>query len=377
MRYKRTFVVVLIFVVISAIVTVGISLNKEITKYYPPNPISYGDFQKSPVWVFEADEDVVATPVEKEGILFVRTKNSLFAVDSASQTVKWKVDSFTRFEPSFAPFIVDSLLIVVEEKSSLAAYSTDSGQLIWRTPAIDAADHGIESVQFIAFNSRYLYVARFNLNLTAYDIQTGKVIWVRYLPWHNTSTYIAANEDYVFLGAGEKVIALDSKSGSNVWGKDILGFVGPILLAEETLYVVDEKSASLLSFDISSRKENWNNSYRSTIDTFSFSCILEGENNLLIAANKLMMVSKADGKKIWSTDDLGFLECPIVIGDEIYIRNTDTTLYLIDKRTGLEMGSLLIQMNTLNKRDFFRGPVAVNGLLAVPFGDERLLFYEP
>jgi outer membrane protein assembly factor BamB len=104
---------------------------------------------------------------------------------------------------------------------------------------------------------------------------------------------------------------------------------------------------------------------------------LEGENNLLIAANKLMMVSKADGKKIWSTDDLGFLECPIVIGDEIYIRNTDTTLYLIDKRTGLEMGSLLIQMNTLNKRDFFRGPVAVNGLLAVPFGDERLLFYEP
>jgi hypothetical protein len=105
--------------------------------------------------------------------------------------------------------------------------------------------------------------------------------------------------------------------------------------------------------------------------------MLEVGDNLLIASQKLVMVSKQDGSILWATDNLGYLECPVLLKNEIYVRNNETDLYLFDKASGHAKGELQVRTNTLMKQDFFRSPIIANGLLVVPFGDNRLLVYQP
>lgn len=359
-----------------AIVGAGFLYNKKNSEEKPPEPIAQGDLSMIPYWIFIADENVISTPATNNKVLFAKTPSSLYAVDILQQMVKWKVNSFTHGELGFTPVVTDSSVIVVENQSSVASYSTDSGRLLWKTAGMEGADYKIESVQSIAFNSQYLYVGRFDWRLTAYNLKTGEIIWERSLPGR-TDLYVQANEDYVFVGAGETLVAYDPNNGHELWTNSDIGYAGPILRSGNTLYVTDEENAAIFSLDISTHKKIWEKSYQGTIEPYYFSCITETENYLLIAAKKLMMVSKLNGKILWSTDDLGTLECPILLKDKIYIRNSRTTLYSIDKETGRETGQMLVQLNTRMKIDYFRSPIILNDFLVVPFGDNRVFIYQP
>ncbi len=342
----------------------------------PTNPIAYGDFPSSPQWIFYADKDIISTPGVKGQVVFVKTPISLYAVDILQNKVEWKIVSSTNRKLIYPPLVIGSLVIVVEDGSSLAAYSTESGKLIWKTPTIDVIDSGVDPVKSIAFNNQYLYVARFDLNLTAYSLETGEMIWNYDLPGR-TNPYLAADENHVFLAVGETVNILDANTGSKLWNNNGSGYFGPILLSGNTLYITDEMHASLVSLNVDSHQTNWVKEYQSLIETYEYSCILETGGTLLIAAQKLILVSKSDGSIVWTTDKLGFLECPVLLHNEIYIRNTQNTLYLFDKESGQEKGRLKVQMDSPFKHDFFRSPIVVNGLLVIPFGDNRLFIYHP
>ena len=364
-KYTKKIIIILIvsLLCLTPITGAVFLYNKKNSEEKPPEPIAQGDLSISPYWVFNADEDIISTPATNNKFLFVKTSASLYAVDILQKKVQWKVDSFTDQELGFAPVVTNSSVIVVENGSSVAAYSIDSGRLLWKTPAMEDADYVTESVQSIAFNSQYLYVGRLDFRLTVYNLKTGEIIWEHGLPGR-TQPYVEANEDYVFVGAGDTLTVYQANYGSEVWPsygfelwkKDDLGYAGPILLSGNTLYVTDEKYASLISLDVNTHKINWEKNYQGIIETFYYSCITETEKYLLIAAKKLMMVSKLDGEILWSTDDLGTLECPILLKDKIYIRNSRTTLYSIDMETGRQTGQMLVQLNTWMKIDFFSQP---------------------
>jgi outer membrane protein assembly factor BamB len=385
-KYTNKIIVVLIssFLCITAITGAVFLYNKKNSEEKPPEPIAQGDLSISPYWVFNADEDIISTPATNNKFLFVKGSASLYAVDILQKKVQWKVTSFTDRDLGFAPVVTNSSVIVVENGSGVAAYSIDSGRLLWKTSPIKEAGYMTASVQSMAFNSQYLYVGRFDWSLTAYNLKTGEIIWEHNLPGR-TDSYVEANEDYVFVGAGDTLTIYQANYGTEVWPsygfelwkKDDLGYAGPILLSGNTLYITDEENASLISLDVNTHKINWEKSYQGIIENYYYSCITETEKYLLIAAKKLMMVSKLDGEILWSTDDLGTLECPILLKDKIYIRNSRTTLYSIDKETGRETGQMLVQLNTRMKIDYFRSPIVVNGFLVVPFGDNRVFIYQP
>jgi outer membrane protein assembly factor BamB len=377
-KYTNKIIVVLIVSLLCLVPITGTVFlyNKKNSEEKPPEPIAQGDLSISPYWVFNADEDIISTPATNNKFLFVKTSASLYAVDILQKKVQWKVDSFTDRELGFTPVVINSSIIVAENGSSIAAYSIDSGRLLWKTPMIKEAGYMTASVQSIAFNNQYLYVGRFDWGLTAYNLKTGEIIWEQNFP-SRTTPYIAANEDYVFVGAEETLVVYDANNGRELWTNSDIGYAGRILLSGNILYVTDDRNASLISLDVNTHKIDWKKSYQGVIENYYYSCITETEKYLLIAAKRLMMVSKLDGKILWSTDDLGTLECPILLKDKIYVRNSRTTLYSIDKETGRETGQMLVQLNTRMKIDFFRSPVIVNGFLAVPFGDNRVFMYQP
>jgi outer membrane protein assembly factor BamB len=349
--------------------------TKEYFNLWPSEPVAQGSFPSTPKWIFYADNSIISSPAAKDQTVFVKTSTTLYALNVVENKVEWKVSSSTKRDLAYPPVVVGSLVIVVEDGSTLAAYSIESGELIWKTPALQIVETGTDPIQSIAFNNQYLYVARHDWDLTAYDLKTGKVIWKHDLPGRS-GPYVVSNEKYVFFTAGEDTASiLDANTGLDVWNYDKSGYFGPILLSNNTLYIADVIHASLISLDIDSQRINWIKNL--PISTYEFSCMLEAEDNLLVAAQKLVMVSKQDGTILWTTDNLGYLECPVLLKDEIYIRNNQTDLYLLDKGSGRKQGKLQVRTNTVMKHDFFRSPIIANGFLVVPFGDNRLLVYQP
>jgi outer membrane protein assembly factor BamB len=374
-KTKNNLLLIIVSFSLCGLALTAISIfTKEHFKLWPSEPVAYGGFPTSPKWVFYADRNIISSPAAKDQIAFVKTSTTLYALDVLENKVKWQVDSSTKRDLTYSPVLVGSLVIVVEDGSTLAAYSTESGNLIWKTPALQIIETGTDPIRSIAFNSQYLYVARYTWNLMAYDLKTGKVIWEYDLPGRSTS-YVVTNERYVFFAAGDTVSVLDANNGREIWVYDESGYFGPILLSGNTLYITDEMHAALISLDIDSKQINWIKDL--PISTYEFSCMLEVGDNLLIAAQKLVMVSKQDGSILWATDNLGSLECPVLLKNKIYIRNNQTDLYAFDKESGQEKGELQVRTNTVMEQDFFRSPINANGLLIVPFGDKRLFVYQP
>jgi len=367
----------LIFSVLCITIVIGglFATNKIIAGNMPTKPEYFGTFPRTPYWIFEAEEDVISTPVLKSGVLYLKTKSALYAINVSKKRVVWGVDSLTQSRLSVAPIVTQSSVVVVEGTSSLAAYSIDSGVMLWKTPQISGADSNLVFVETASVNNQYLYIGRYESRLTAYNLETGTTIWEHSLPGR-THPYTAANEQYVFLAADETVTIFDAIDGSKLWQMDSVGYAGPILLSGDSLYIADEEKGSLISLDINSRKVNWEANYQNYIRAYNFSCVSETEEHILLAARKLIMISKLDGKVLWSTDDLGILECPIIFRNDVYIRNSLNTLYSIDSKTGQETGRMLVQMNSKMKHDFFRGPVAEDSFLIIPFGDNRVFIYE-
>lgn len=355
-----------------------LSIRKKTSELNSISPVSYGDFPASFLDILVVDNEVVSTPAVNGQVAFVRTSDMLYAFDVLENKLLWKVLSSYGKALSLPPVTVDALIIVVESGSRLAAFSTETGKLIWRTPEIEIAktDPVTASVQSIAVNSKYIFVARFDWMITAYDLKSGELVWDYKTPGR-TNPYMQANENNVFLAVGDSVKMLDAETGTPLWEEAVGGYAGPMVLSNETLYMTDEKNISLRSLNINTREYNWIKNHRSMLGEYEYSCVLDAENHLYVAAEKLMKVSKFDGAIMWITERLGTLECPLILGDKIFVRNTINYLYELDVESGQELGGLRVQANTPMHHEPFRSPVLMDNLLLVPFGDNRIFIYLP
>ena len=375
MKKFRIFVSIFVLTIMLALIA-----YTYIVRIIPKNPmksftpVASGDFPASPIWVFAADEEIITAPATHNHTAFVRTNNYLYSIDIQEQIVNWKITSIANQSPDVAPLILDQQVIVVEAGSVVAAYSIENGSLMWKTSEIEIAKI-TAAVETMAFNERYLYVARFDWQLTAYDRETGETVWEYALPGRS-DPYIAANESMVVLAVDETISALDANTGKVLWQISIPGYAGPLLLSGNQLFVTDEKSVTLQALDLSTGQNYWIADFSSVVERYYYSCVVETNEALLIAANKLIMVSKADGGIIWSSDDLGTLECPSVGKESVFIRNTKTDLFRMDLATGAISGKLSVLEDTFQHNEPFRTPVLSGEFLLVPLGDNRLSIYK-
>lgn len=110
----------------------------------PLNPFAKDDFPANPVWVYEAEDRIVSTPVIQDSLVFLRTPKSIIALDPSNGEQVWRVDShipmrLNEGDLTIAPVVNEDYLVVAEDGSGLGVFSTKTAQLEWRTPGIEAS----------------------------------------------------------------------------------------------------------------------------------------------------------------------------------------------------------------------------------------------
>ena len=163
--------------------------------------------------------DLSHPPLAVDGHLLLALPDEIRAVDPATGRTEWSSPLTGRLAASLTTS--GGLVILISEAGEAIALRADDGQIAWRHALGSAASHAPAShppniVVFTLANGRVL----------ALDGRTGKEIWQRSLPGSLSAPAMA--RDRVLVGSTNNFFyALDMKSGAERWrwrtGGDVVG----------------------------------------------------------------------------------------------------------------------------------------------------------
>ncbi len=163
--------------------------------------------------------------------------------------------------------------------------------------------------------------------------------------------------------------ALDSKTGSELWSVSIDGSVVERPTISENLVFFSTKNGSFYALDANNGQEVWRfeaeerNLNPDTCET----CALQFnspvvKDNIVYASSRdqnLYAFDRAGGKLKWlfeTGDDI--TEAPVIVDDKIYFASLDGFIYVLDAKSGAEVGRYKIPApESADRINFFSSPL--------------------
>lgn len=192
------------------------------------------------IWRTKVTSEVLSAPQKKNNIVIVRTLDGkVFALNGDNGRRLWIYD---RTVPSLTlrgtstPVIYENIVIAGFDGGRLAALDLHTGRLLWEirittsrgsTPLEQMVD--IDSTPVVI--NGVIYVATYQGNLTAVQLESGRILWTR-----DISSYagFSADEDNIYITDEESHLwAFDRFTGNEVWKLDKLHARG--VTASETI----------------------------------------------------------------------------------------------------------------------------------------------
>jgi eukaryotic-like serine/threonine-protein kinase len=251
-----------------------------------PGPTSTLMSATAPLWTFETEEEIRATPCVGPDLVYIGSyDNNLYALDRRTGALRWKFP--TDGGICARPALWRDLVIFGSEDFNVYALNAQSGAEVWRYRTW----HHVRSSPRVYHD--IVYVGSDDGHMHAIDPRTGAMVW-RYQTYREVQSSAAYANGQVYFGSRDNyVYAVDALTGEKKWG---FRTNGPVIAAP---YVIDDY-LYVGSFD------------------FAVYC-LEAKS----------------GWRAWEERTEKFIiSSPTVVGDNLYIGSTDGHLYCLNRRTG-------------------------------------------
>ncbi|NHN76663.1 outer membrane protein assembly factor BamB [Azotobacter chroococcum] len=181
------------------------------------------------IWRSRVSSEVLAPPVSNGDVVVVQTQDDrLIALEASSGSQRWTYEStpaVLTLRGTSAPLLTNQLAIVGLSSGKVLALETQRGLPIWeQRVAVPTGRSELERVVDIdgglAMSGGTLYVATFQGNVAALDMETGRPLWQRQAS-SNGSVALGYGSVYVSLAEGA-VEGIDERSASALWKNDAL-----------------------------------------------------------------------------------------------------------------------------------------------------------
>lgn len=197
------------------------------------------------LWRAKVSSEILASPRESDNVVVVRTiDGKLFALDATTGERLWVYDRTVpalTLRGTSTPVIAGDSVIAGFDGGRVTALDRDTGKLIWETRvAVSSGRSELERmVDIDAQPVIYLdamYIATFQSNVAAMDLQTGSILWQRDISSH---TELGVDASHIYVSDAEgNVWALDRYSGQSVWKQEKLQYrkpTGPAVIGDKVV----------------------------------------------------------------------------------------------------------------------------------------------
>ncbi len=189
------------------------------------------------LWDSQLSSEILSPPLRREGVVVARTNDGkVFGIDGDNGKRLWIYDRTVpalTLRGTSTPAIDSGLVIAGFDAGRLAALELRSGKLVWEA-AVATSRGRSELERMVDIDSDPLifdgviYVASFQGQLAAVQMDSGRILWNREISSHAGFT---VDENNVYLTDDESHIrAFDRFSGSSIWNNEKLharGATGP------------------------------------------------------------------------------------------------------------------------------------------------------
>ena len=275
-------------------------------------------------------------------LLLTSKEGELIAVDTALNSVKWKVDAPSEILSS--PVIVGDSVLIRTVDGQILSLAQDSGKTRWSyqqsKPALTLRGSG----PLVATRDR-VYAGMANGRLVALSLDNGEVIWDVTLSTPQGHSEIQRMVDvdgrldlygYVLYAAGYqgRIAAIDVQKGQLLWARDFSTYSG-VTVDSKVIYSSDERS-HIWAMDRYSGATLWKQdklqARKVTRPVLFGDYLVIGD-----AEGYLHVMSKSDGRfvariSVGGEEDIfiienGILVPPVVSEDAIIVTTRDGMLY--------------------------------------------------
>jgi outer membrane protein assembly factor BamB len=326
------------------------------------------------LWHFATRGPVWSSPVVLDGVVYVGSDDHhLYALDAKSGAEIWQFASDGAVRS--APAIAAGQVFFTSFDGSLYALNAKTGKLNWQvdmqagSPVVRQNYDDFSSSPLVTGGSVYAGSLNPQAGFYAVDEKSGQVQW----------KYTAAPEDVVrgpaayaagrvYFGAGANLIALDAKTGQEVFRFQTGAAVNyaPALEKESlvfgsrdgSLYAISTADAHLL-WKVELDPGAWVSGSPAIADGMVFVGTAEGRS--------LHAVTLAEGKPVWSFQARGWIwSSPCAAGGLVFVGSYDRKVYGLDAKTGQEVWELETDGPVVSS------PVIADRILYVGSGDGNL-----
>jgi hypothetical protein len=135
-------------------------------------------FHSEPIWQFEAKDTFVGTPLVFQNQAIVRSNNGVYILDVNTGSELGFVKSRGWSSEVRPPQICGNTLLIPEAESKLLAVSISTMNIIWEAcPSSQCGpDELFQPIETIACSGNIAVVARYNQQITAYELANGNII---------------------------------------------------------------------------------------------------------------------------------------------------------------------------------------------------------
>lgn len=271
----------------------------------------------------------LSSPAVSDGtVYFGSGDGNIYALDAAAGTLKWKFKTGNVVHTS--PAISGGIVFIGSFDGYFYALDATTGAQKWRyRTGEDPVIHNQEGItSSAAIVDGIVYFGCRDSHLYFLDADSGQRIWEFFGGggWISNSPSVKDGKVYFGTGSDKRFAALDAKTGAPVFSLDVgTGTFASTAIAGDHLYLATF-SNELRAIDLKTHQIAW---------TFQLPGATQEPNSKAVASTTSPLKPlpfyddrvAAMAKKFQSGI---FLSSPVVVGNVLYIGNTDGVLYALE-----------------------------------------------
>ena len=308
-------------------------------------------------WVTQLEDNILFTnTVEKDNVIYTATVDEdipvscgIYAIDAESGKIIWEYKTANSIKNNIV--IEDNKLLAQDAEGNVYCIDALSGEKLWLAKA--NLGTSLATSSGIVVDDGILY-AGCAAGITAYDVETGQVIWenIRNHGEASPAEFVVAGDKLLVSSHWDALVALDKKTGKKLWANND----GDLRFRSSTPAVVDEKtllaadSTAIMIIDADSGEIIHKDTHEDINFSSSAQSVIDGNLAYIPTANKGIIAFDLNEKAIawqYSTGKSMLYTAPYTSGDAQTVEPTpvlkdgslifgasDGVLYKISAKTG-------------------------------------------